>query len=296
MIMSISRSRRVVAWLAASGLAASGLAASGLLSAPASAAPAPGADLSVHGVPTVVARMTSKHIQLSVGNHMRAGRVMFKVVTRDKRNHDLQLLRLHRGYTAQQAQADFGKAFSGDVAAVRRIDANITFLGGAPAKVGKPGWFSVKLHANRYMVVDQNGPAMTALTVRGTAPKRPGVPHSSRILALSYGFDPSLTTMPASGWTLVGNHSDQPHFVVINRIKESTTRKMVHRYFKSGSQKPPPWGLRANTSTGVISPYKNETLHYDLPAGKYLLMCFWPDDDTGMPHAYMGMWRIVTLK
>ena len=176
--------------------------------------------------------MTSKHIRLSVGDHMRAGRVMFKVVARDDRNHELQLLRLHRGYTAREAQADFGKAFSGNVAAVRRIDANITFLGGAPAKVGKPGWFSVKLHANRYMVVDQQGSGATVLTVRGTAPARPAVPHDSRITALSYGFDPSLKTMPASGWTLVGNHSDQPHFVVMNRVKQGTTRKQVRHYFR----------------------------------------------------------------
>lgn len=290
MTMSTARSPRIVA-----ALAVLGLAAGTLLTAPATAAPAPAADLSVDGVPTVVARMTSTHISLSVGDHMRAGRVMFKVVSRDDRNHELQLLRLHRGYTAQQAQADFGKAFSGNVAAVRRLDANITFLGGAPAKVGKPGWFSVKLHANRYMVVDQQGSGATVLTVRGTAPARPPVPHDSRITALSYGFDPSLKTMPASGWTLVGNHSDQPHFVVMNRVKQGTTRKMVRDYFKSGSHKDPSWALHSSTSTAVVSPYRTETFHYDLPAGKYLLMCFWPDDDTGMPHVYMGMWHFVQL-
>lgn len=290
MRMSIARSPRIVA-----ALAVFGLAASSLLTAPATAAPEPAADLSVDGVPTVVARMTSKHISLSVGDHMRAGRVMFKVVTRDDRNHELQLLRLHRGYTAREAQADFGKAFRGNVAAVRRLDDNITFLGGAPAKVGKPGWFSVKLHANRYMVVDQQGSGVTALTVRGTVPARPPVPHSSRITALSYGFDPSLKTMPASGWTLVGNHSDQPHFVVMNRVKPGTTRKMVRHYFASGSHKDPSWALHSSTSTAVISPYRTETFHYDLPAGKYLLMCFWPDDETGMPHVYMGMWHFVEL-
>lgn len=292
MKMSIARSPRMVA-----ALAVFGLATTSLLAGPATAAPAPetAADLSVDGVPTVVARMTSKHIRLSVGDHMRAGRVMFKVVTRDDRNHELQLMRLHRGYTVREAQADFSKAFRGNVAAVNRIDANITFLGGAPAKVGKPGWFSVKLHANRYMVVDQQGSGMTALTVRGTAPDRPTVHYDSRITALSYGFDPSLKTMPASGWTLVGNHSDQPHFVVMNRIKQGTTRKQVRAYFKSGSHKEPSWALHSSTSTAVVSPYRTETFHYDLPAGKYLLMCFWPDDETGMPHVYMGMWHFVTL-
>lgn len=292
MTMSIARSPRIVA-----ALTILGLATSGLLTAPASATAAPGAaaDLSVHGVPTVVATMTKKHIRLSVGNHMRAGRVMFKVVAGDHHGHELQLLRLHHGYTARQAQADFGKAFRGNVAAVNRVDDHITFLGGAPARPGQPGWFSVNLHANRLMVVDQNGPAATVLRVHGKPASRPTVPHDSRITALSYGFDLSSATIPAAGWTLVSNHSDQPHFVVMNRVKPGTTRKMVRDYFNSGSQKQPPWALRASTDTGVISPYRTQTFHYDLPAGRYLIMCFWPDDETGMPHAYMGMWHFVTL-
>ena len=289
MKMSVARPSRVVV-----ALSALGLAASGLLAAPATAAPAP-PDLSVKGVPTVVARMTSHHIRLSVGHDVHAGRVMFKVVTGDGRGHELQLLRLHRGYTPQEAQADFGKAFSGNVAAVNRLDDHITFLGGAPTKPGQPGWFSVNLHANRLMVVDQNGPASSVLRVHGKAPSRPPVPHDSRITALSYGFDLSSTTIPAAGWTMVSNHSDQPHFVVMNKVKPDTTRKMVRDYFNSGSQKNPSFGLRANTSTGVISPYRTETFHYDLPAGKYLIMCFWPDDETGMPHVKMGMWHLVTL-
>jgi hypothetical protein len=50
------------------------------------------------------------------------------------------------------------------------------------------------------------------------------VPHSSRITALSYGFDPSEKTMPAEGWTLVGHPSAQPHFIGMTRVKDRTTR------------------------------------------------------------------------
>jgi hypothetical protein len=58
----------------------------------------------------------------------------------------------------------------------------------------------------------------------------------------------------------------------------------------------PRWVLKANTSTGTISPNRAETFSYHLPAGKYLLACFWPDDETGMPHILMGMWKLVELK
>jgi hypothetical protein len=36
-------------------------------------------------------------------------------------------------------------------------------------------------------------------------------------------------------------------------------------------------------------------LRYDLPRGEYLIACFWPDRLTGMPHAFMGMWKLVQL-
>lgn len=292
--MSQARTR-AAASLAAAGLATVGLTA-GLVGSPATGAVARPAAHRARGVPTVVARMTHQHIRLNVGHHLRPGRVVFKVLTGDGKHHELQLLRLHRGYTAQEAQSDFTKAFRGEVDAVRRLDENITFLGGGPTRSDKPGRFAVNLAPNRYMLVDQDGPAATPLTVRGKRVHRPAVRHSSRITALSYGFDLSSTAMPRSGWTQVQNHSDQPHFVVINRVKPGTTRRMVARYFRSGKQRPPAWAMKASTSTGVVSPYRSETFHYRLPAGRYVLMCFWPDDDTGMPHAYMGMWHLATLR
>jgi hypothetical protein len=33
-----------------------------------------------------------------------------------------------------------------------------------------------------------------------------------------------------------------------------------------------------------------------MPAGRYVVACYWPDDDTGMPHAFMGMFKLITLR
>jgi hypothetical protein len=71
---------------------------------------------------------------------------------------------------------------------------------------------------------------------------------------------------------------------------------MVRKFFKSGAQVTPSWALRGSTGTGVISPGRSQIVAVHLPPGKYLLACFWPDDRTGMPHAMMGMWKLVTLK
>ena len=91
------------------------------------------------------------------------------------------------------------------------------------------------------------------------------------------------------------NQADQPHFLVIQRVKDSTTNAKVRKFINSGGQGNPSWVLKASTESGVVSPGKSQLFRYDLPAGKYLVACFWPDYFTGMPHAFMGMWKLVTL-
>ncbi len=246
-------------------------------------------------VPVITAHVSSKSISLSSGRTIHAGRIIFRVVT-GSGGHTLQIARLHKGYSLAQAGADLNKAFSGDTDAIRRVDSKITFRGGAEARPDHPGRFGVSLHAGRYVFLDQDSNAHKMVTVTGTAPERASIPHQSAITAFSYGFGTSSDTIPATGWTRILDQSDQPHFVEFNRVKAGTTDAMVRKYFKSGSQAPPRWGLRASTSAGVISPKRAEVVHYSLPAGKYLIACFWPDDDTGMPHAFMGMWKLIWLK
>ncbi|HET6878153.1 MAG TPA: hypothetical protein VFH38_11535 [Jatrophihabitans sp.] len=241
----------------------------------------------------ITARMTKSAIHLSVGHAIHAGTVEFKVVSADGKGHELQLARLHRGYTLQQAGSDINKAFRGDIAAIRRVDHNITFRGGSPARPGRPGHVTVTLNAGRYYAFDQNGAGLASIRVRGIGTPSP-VAHRGWITAHTYGFENSRLTN--SGVMRVNNISDQPHFVVMQRVKPSTTRRQVARVFnRPPSNKQPGWVLRANTDSAVISPYHFEYFRYDLPRGKYLLACFWPDDDTGMPHAYMGMWKLVRL-
>ena len=115
--------------LTAVGAAVVTLAAGAVGAAPAVAA-AP--------VPTVVVHVSGKAVTLSTGHRVHAGRTLFKVVTR-KGDHTLQIARLRNGYTLAQAGSDLGKAFSGDVKAINRVDRNIVFRGGAEARPNKPG-------------------------------------------------------------------------------------------------------------------------------------------------------------
>jgi hypothetical protein len=247
----------------------------------------------VAAAPVVVVRVSADKITFRGGNTIQAGPTVFKIVSADGRDHTLQIARLHKGYSLQQFGQDAGKAFSGDTAAVRRIDDGVTFRGGAEAHK-KVGWFSTNLGAANYVAFDLNGNAVRNLKVvnprhRGATPAASGA-----IAAFSYGFGTG-GRLRAHGWVRVYNQSDQPHFFVFQRVKDGTTNRQVRRFFHSGAQGNPSWGLKANTSSAVISPFRSGRMHLDLPAGKYVVACFWPDDDTGMPHAFMGMWKLIRL-
>ncbi|HEU5035224.1 MAG TPA: hypothetical protein VFT62_10790 [Mycobacteriales bacterium] len=253
-------------------------------------------------VPVVTVHMSDSAIKLSGGGTttsngsttVHAGRITFRVVT-GAGDHVLQIMRFRHGYTAQDAQQDIPKAFSGDTDAIKRVDDGISFRGGAEAKPQHPGRMVVTLSKGEYFLVDQNGNAGAVLEVTGSVPARATVPHQGTYTAFTYGWDVTKN-LPAKGVVRVHNQADQPHFLEIQHIKESTTKRQVRKVmspnYKGGQ---PSWALKGTAQSGVISPTKSQLLKYDLPAGKYVIACFWPDLNSGMPHAFMGMWKIVHL-
>jgi hypothetical protein len=251
-------------------------------------------------VKTVRVHMTDSAITFHGGGAMPmdgmtmlpAGRYHFHVRATDGA-HSLQLLRFQNGYTPEQAQQDFVSAFEGDVAAVQRIDNGVLFIGGASARPGNPGDMVARVRAGQIAALDVNGQAMALLQVSGSgASDAPS--HDGKYTALTFGWGVSKH-LPASGRVKLVNQADQPHFLVLQRVKDGTTNKQVRKFINSGAQGNPSWALRASADTGVLSPGKSQLISYDLPPGKYFIACFWPDYFTGAPHFLMGMWKLVTL-
>jgi hypothetical protein len=250
---------------------------------------------------TVKVKMSDSSITFSGGGSstangvttLHAGRYHFHVVSPGG-NHFLQLLRFKNGYTAQQAQGDFAKAFQGNVDAVQALDNGVVFRGGAHAKPQNPGDMVVVLKAGPFMAIDQNGNAVAQLAVVGHAATTSLGEHTGTYSAFSYGWGVSKH-LPAAGTVKVTNRADQPHFLVLQRVKDSTTNETVRKALAKGGNGNPPWLLKASADSGVISPNTSQLMSYDLPAGKYFIACFWPDYFTGMPHFLMGMWKLVTI-
>jgi hypothetical protein len=266
-------------------LATVGLAAASLLGPPATAHASTGPT-------TVVARVSASSVHLS-DDTLHAGPVVFVVRTKD-RGHTLQIARLRHGYTLDQLGADLPKTFGGDVDAINRVDDGVSFRGGALGRPGKPGRFAVTLRAGHYIVVDQDGDGMSPLTVTGPHPRRAAVAHHGSVTAFSFGFG-TAGSLPADGWVKVADQADQPHFVEFQHVAAGTTKRQVRAVLNPDFHGEPSWLRHGRTSTGVLSPGAGQVMQLDLPAGRYLVVCWWPDDKTGMPHAYMGMWKLVTL-
>lgn len=245
-------------------------------------------------IPHIRAGMTDQAIHLS-RDTVRAGRVKFRVVARSG-DHVMQIFQLHKGYTKADFTRDIGRTFRGRIPAIKRIDRNVSWLGGAEAQKNHPGRFAITLTAGTYYVLDQNGPAVAKLTVTGAVQPRAWIHNDSTIVGTGGDRFRAPKAIPHSGWTLFKDTSDEPHFLVMQHVKRGTTRHMVTRYFKSGQQGEPSFALPETTSSGIISGGSQLLFHYNLPAGRYVLMCWWPSDESGMPHAMMGMYRMINLR
>lgn len=256
------------------------------------AAVAPTAAEAVSGIPTITVTM-GKSIGVS-SSTVHAGRVVFKVTApTDPADHELQIFKLRGGYTPTDFKKDAGPGLDdGVVSATRRIYKGVNFLGGVMAGHS----FSETLYAGTYYLIDigNNSRAVQTLHVTGTPPQRPWVGDGSVITAHDMSFSAN-EAIPGKGWTIFRNTGDEPHFLSMVRVQSSTTRAQVKKALQSDQQ--PSFAIGPDYELGIVSPGSQIVFQHNLPAGKYLALCFMPDPDNhDMPHAMMGMYQFITVK
>jgi hypothetical protein len=98
------------------------------------------------------------------------------------------------------------------------------------------------------------------------------------------------------------NAGVQPHFMSLAGVPAGTTVEDVLQLSETfmNPQATPPAGLSFDD---IITVYDSADLSsgmtnwfsVDLAPGDYLLVCFVPDQETGIPHAMLGMMDIVTV-
>jgi hypothetical protein len=244
---------------------------------------------------------------------IQSGSIRFAVSTTntsgvDGNGSDIALFQPRAGVPVSRVLHDLQDSFSQDpkVAAdgTRESTRDVRILGLADVITGYPAVVTEYLSPGTYYVADivnaQSGPpALTKLTVR------PAGAHIeqdsdlvSQVVVRATSADTFLAprNWPHQGTYTFKNVSDTLHFMTMQRVKPGTTDADIQAYFDSQSHEPPPFALMGPTAgNDVLSPGESLQLSYNLPRGTYALLCFVADDVTGMPHAIMGMHKVVVL-
>lgn len=222
----------------------------------------------------------------------------FKITTARK-SSAFQLVALAPGYTVEQAEADVENGLEkGRLKALKRFEANATLLGGTPATSDKAGKLAVDLDPGSYYALDtdKNGAAWLAFSVDGveTGATLPTGATLRTVESTKWAKRPKA--IPRSGWLRFKNRADQNHFIVMAKLLPGKTLADFAAALEDESG-PPPLDFRSGLDSGVMSPGHDMALKYRLPRGNYVLTCFWPDASMGgMPHAFMGMYRLVKVR
>lgn len=276
-------------------LGAAVLAGAPLLVAPTGASASGAPTTSRAAMPHIKATLTKKTIRLTGTDGLRAGRVKLSVSGKGT----VELAMFERGYDATDFAADVNKfGAKNDIKALKRALAHTQILGGL---VGGDTGTIVLPRAGSYtpFSLGERGIVLgKAFEARGPVRKTAAPSTDGTIIATTGPSWAGSSQLPAKGRFQFKNKRSTgvPHFVVLQHVAEGTTTDQVLEFLQSGEQGQPTWGLAGGMETGSLSPGHSMTVDYDLPAGQYVVMCFFPDPKMGgMPHALMGMLEMIHL-
>ena len=257
----------------------------------------------------------SDHGFTTIGSLNRhAGRVTFRFITSttDSNNgSEVDLVTLKHGKTLAQLLAAIPgeEAMTPSVAAAatRSIVASAQILGGAglylPSQTSR---VTETLYSGTYYLIDvaaalagDKKPQVVALHVHGSPNASDPWPGTAATILVGNGSTDRFAApvLPAGKNYLIRNNGDTIHFVQFMPVKHGTTDAEIQADLTSSNQSGPGPFLGPGLSTGVISPGKQIVFSSaSLEPGTYVLVCFVADAETGMPHAFMGMHLVVTIR
>jgi hypothetical protein len=219
----------------------------------------------------------------------------------------VEIARFARGYHFADFRADLKTAFTElgaghmnkGLAALNHALDHSTFFGGvyAPDGAVRHGTLLLPRAGGRYVLFDDSGnlpkrPVHLTLT----SPRGPQtLPATDKtVVAKTIRRWAGDDTLPAHGNITFHNAAtNSPHFLVLQHVKAGTTRHQVINALTSPT--PPTFIRQGEQESDSVGPGHSMVLHLNLPKGTYAQMCFFPDPETGMPHALMGMVRMVRL-
>ncbi|HEX2281015.1 MAG TPA: hypothetical protein VHG52_04555 [Thermomicrobiales bacterium] len=150
--------------------------------------------------------------------------------------------------------------------------------------------------------------APVGLTVTGEAGATPaaGAEPAADVTVTMFEYDFSVegTLEPGSHVFAVTNVGAQPHEMFMLRAPGPVTEEQVAQILEMEMQgaTPAPESGIPNPETffpaAAMSPLsmgKTGWVPVNLEAGTYIMLCFVPDIESGMPHVYHGMYQVITV-
>jgi hypothetical protein len=231
-------------------------------------------------------------------HRIRPGYTTFRIVHKSGGQASLELLRLRPGYSFKQLRRDIPKITGDPVStkAVKRVDRNVVFYGGMDVSKKVPSaTFAADIdRAGTYYVVNIFKGQRSTFIAKGHHQRRSHPSADGRINAGAGNVWLSKATVAHKGWIRTTNKAAEPHFVELDGILDTATDQDVADWFNNPSG-PPTWMSGTSFNTEVISPGHTFYWKFSLPTGRYAIDCFFPSKATGMPHAFMGMYKVLTL-
>jgi len=285
--LEVKASRRLSATVLAGALAASGLAL-----APTSATAADGqsevvARPGAPGKPKIVKIRSTDRKAVANDDRFRPGVTEFRVTETARRHSTIIIVKTD---DLDRAFKLLDKAFSGapgSADAMKKFDRIVTIYGGG----GKGARWQVKLSQGSYYLLDTRTNSLGTFTVKG---ERRGAKMQKADSTISTTKDNQFRTSGrlSGKWVGFHNNSREIHFVDASRVAERVTGSDVREALESPDQ--PKWIKPGGFTFEVQSPGIETVYRQDVRESKYLLICFMPSEEQdGVPHAMMGMWKLV---
>jgi len=255
------------------------------------------------GLPEIEITMTDAGFQVSP-SETPAGWTLITFTNSSNEEEDApDLMLLPAGMTAD----DVVNALATPEAAAPSWVYQTTFAGGPFAGKGKTTQAVSNLTEGEWYVFSGGEPqfAGTALTVTPASSASPAAVSITADVEVSlqeYAFVGLEKPVPAGAhvWK-VTNTGEQPHIMIIFPIPAGTTTEQVRASVMTMMTGTPEAGAvdlgNAPSAAGCSTISKGQSLYLpvDLAAGTYGAVCFFPDEQTGAPHAVMGMETAFTV-
>lgn len=291
------------------------MATGGLLSTSMGVAFAAGApNGEVQQTVTVVGNGSAAHLS---SQSIYSGSIRFRVSsthpqTPNGGGSQVSLFRLKEGKTLADVTRALHEEFSSNpqmaAKGTRDIVATAVVRGLADVVPGNPEVVTEFLAPGRYWLMDlanvpvSGAPQFTPLWVRpatGDIEQDSDLRSQVRVSTVDEHFL-APATWPHAGTYTFTNNADVIHLMDIERVKPWVKDEDVQDFFNAILQGknnvPVPFAPGPSGGNDVVSPGNSLQVTYDLPPGRYVLVCFVADEKTGLPHAFMGMHKVITLR